>query len=302
VRHVVLGGGSNVLVPDAGVDALVIAICLRGREHRLTGPTQVSLTVAAGEPWDELVAWTVSQGWRGLEALSGIPGLAGATPIQNVGAYGAEVSDTIVSVEVFDTDPGTLRTLEASECAFGYRDSMLKRAGGRFVVTRVTFQLDASGAAPTLRYGELTRALEGQPVTVAAVREAVLRLRRAKSMVLDANDPNRRSAGSFFMNPVVEFALAAEVARRASERGLPPPPSWPQPDGRVKLAAGWLIERSGLEKGLRVGAVGLSSAHALALVHHGGGTTTELLAFAERVVTQVRDAFGVTLEREPVLL
>lgn len=306
----VLGGGSNLVVADAGFDGLVLAMESRGiatlRAEGSDGMPRMRVTAAAGEPWDAFVALTVQHGWQGLECLSGIPGLVGATPVQNVGAYGQEVADTIVAVGVVDRRTKLARTLAPSECAFGYRDSALKRAPDRFVVTSVTFELRV-GAPPALRYAELQRALAGSPApTLADVREAVIALRRKKSMVSDPCDPNRRSAGSFFTNPIVSSALAERVIARALEQGLVADasavPRWPEKDGRVKLAAAWLIERAGIEKGLRRGAVGVSSAHALALVHHGGGTTKDLLALADEIRARVHDVFGVTLEREPVLV
>jgi UDP-N-acetylmuramate dehydrogenase len=300
VAVAVLGGGSNVLVPDAGFDGLVLAIRSRGQAVARDG-AQVLLTAAAGEPWDAVVAAAVREGWQGLECLAGIPGSVGATPIQNVGAYGQEVAQTITSVEVLDARTGALEVMSAAACGFGYRDSVFKREGPGRIVTRVTFAL-AAGASPRVAYAELERALGEGPRDLAAVREAVLRLRRAKSMVLEAQDPNRRSVGSFFLNPVLQPEAAAEVQRRARLQGLPPVPSWVQPDGRVKLAAGFLVERSGLARGLREGAVGLSPAHALALVHHGGGTTAGLLALAQLVSDRVAATFGVQLEREPQLL
>lgn len=300
LRCFVLGGGSNLLVPDAGFEGLVLAVRWRGLSASGAGDG-LRLRVAAGERWDDVVAHAVAEGWQGLECLSGIPGLAGATVVQNVGAYGAEVSDTVLEVEVVDLTDGSSRTLSAAECAFGYRDSVLKRAPGRFLVTSVTFWL-RPGGAPAPRYAELVRALEGTAPSLRSTREAVLALRRKKSMVLDAGDENRRSVGSFFTNPVVAQAQAAEVVSRAARLGLSPVPQWPQPDGRVKLAAGWLVEHAGVAKGLRRGAVGVSTAHALALVHHGGGTTTQLLELAQWVLERVEAAFGVRLEREAVLL
>ncbi len=301
----ILGGGSNLLVPDEGVPGLVLAVRTRGiaREGAVGGVERV--TAQAGEVWDDFVAATVSDGLQGLETLAGIPGRVGATPVQNVGAYGQEVADTLLEVEVLEVASGARRTLPASECGFGYRTSALKRAGGRIVLS-VTFGL-RPGGVPRLTYAELQRAFEGRPAPeAAAVREAVLRLRRAKSMLVDPADPNRRSAGSFFTNPVVPKDVAEKVVQRALEAGLVKSagevPQWPAPDGRVKLAAGWLIERAGIAKGMRVGNVGVSSAHALALVHHGGGSTRELLSLADRVVASVGERFGVRLEREPVLL
>jgi UDP-N-acetylmuramate dehydrogenase len=296
----VLGGGSNVLVPDAGFDGLVLALQTRGQAVVRDG-AQVLLTAQAGEPWDELVAAAVRAGWQGLECLSGIPGRVGATPIQNVGAYGQEVSQAIASVEVLDAGTLERRLVPADACGFAYRDSVFKRPGSPLIVTAVTFSLTPGGAA-RVAYAELERRLGEGPKDLEAVRQAVLGLRRAKSMVLEAGDPNRRNVGSFFTNPVVSPGAAAEVQRRAARHGLPPVPSWVQADGRVKLAAGFLVEHSGLARGHRVGAVGLSTAHALALVHHGGGTTAELLAFARVVCDRVMAVFGVELEREPQLL
>lgn len=298
-----LGGGSNVLVPDGGVPGLVVALGLRGRSARVEGDATI-VTASAGEPWDELVAWTVAQGLQGLEALSGIPGSVGATPIQNVGAYGQDVADTLARVHVVELATGRARTLDTAALGLGYRTSALKRSPGEFAVTAVEFRLRA-GAPPPLGYAELERALAGVAApTVAQVRDAVLALRRGKSMVLDPADENRRSVGSFFTNPVLDAAAAFALFERAKARGLErmKVPHWPLPDGDFKFAAGWLIEQAGVTKGLRVGPVGVSTKHALALVHHGGGTTAQLLALADDVVGKVDAAFGVRLEREPVLL
>jgi UDP-N-acetylmuramate dehydrogenase len=305
-----LGGGSNLVVGDAGVDGLVLAVAWRGvhvEAAHFDDGGHVEVTAAAGEPWDAFVAMCVARDLAGLECLSGIPGLVGATPIQNVGAYGQDVSQTIVRIRVLDRTSGEVRTLPSSELGFGYRDSALKQAPDAFVVLDVTFRLERGGA-PRLAYAELTRALAseaGDKPTLSQVRDVVLRLRRQKSMVIDPADPNRRSAGSFFTNPLVTPALAEDVVARALVRGVITDaaqlPRWSEPDGRVKLAAGWLIERAGIEKGLRKGAVGISTAHALALVHHGGGTTAELLALEEHVRASVQATWGVTLVREPVL-
>lgn len=300
VPHLVLGGGSNLLVPDAGFDGLVLAVRWRGVTSSSRGEALL-LEVAAGEPWDDVVSRAVEAGWQGLECLSGIPGLTGATPVQNVGAYGQEVAEVIEAVEVLDVRDGGVRSWTPQACAFAYRDSVFKREPGRWIVTSVTFRL-RSKALAVPRYGELSKALGGAPATPAATREAVLALRRSKSMVLTEGDVNRRSVGSFFTNPVVAAVVADEVVQRARRRGLAEVPRWPQPDGRVKLAAGWLVEQSGVAKGLRRGHVGVSSAHALALVHHGGGTTRELLELAAWVQGQVEAAFGVRLEREAVLV
>lgn len=290
----ILGGGSNLVVSDAGFPGVVIAMRMRGVS--ITRQDDVVLVeAAAGEPWDELVDRTTLERLAGLECLSGIPGLVGATPIQNVGAYGQEVADTIASVRVLDRRTRTVVELTPAQCEFAYRDSMFKRDPDRYVVLSVVFALTPDGA-PTVRYAELERALEGKSRDVRTVRETVIALRRAKSMVIDPADPNRRSAGSFFTNPIVDAALADALSAR--HEGMP---RWPQPDGRVKLAAGWLIERAGITKGMRRGNVGVSTKHALALVHHGGGTSAELLAFSEEIRDAVRVRFGVELQREPVL-
>lgn len=296
----VLGGGSNLVVADGGVDGLVLHVALRGRSAEPRAGA-VEVTAAAGEPWDELVGWTVEQGWAGLECLSGIPGLAGATPIQNVGAYGQEVSDTVVAVRALDRAGGRVVTLGPADCRFAYRDSRFKSAEPeRWVVLGVTCRL-RPGGAPTVRYAELERHLAaagaGSP-TLADVRRAVLALRRAKSMVIEPGDPNRRSCGSFFVNPVVTAAEAEAVRRRAGGDDLP---RWPQPDGRVKLAAAWLIERAGFRRGHREGPVGLSTNHALAIVAHDGAGAGDVLAFARRLQDAVEARFGLRLVPEPVV-
>ncbi|HVY36929.1 MAG TPA: UDP-N-acetylmuramate dehydrogenase [Polyangia bacterium] len=297
----ILGGGSNVVVADAGFDGLVIRVAPRGLRFDAAADGTMLLTAAAGEPWDALVAETVARGLGGLECLSGIPGLAGATPIQNVGAYGQEVADTIRSVRVLDRATLQVREMDAADCGFGYRDSRFKREPHAFVVLAVTFVL-RPGAPPALRYPELAAALAGATApTLAEARAAVLTLRARKSMVIRAGDPNRRSAGSFFTNPVVEASVADEVARRAGTAGAGMP-RFPAGPGRNKLSAGWLIEQAGFAKGLRRGAVGISTAHALALVNLGGARAADLLALAAEIVSGVRDRLGITLVPEPVLL
>lgn len=303
----ILGGGSNLLVPDEGFEGLVIAMKTRGmatmRSENAKGEACVRITVAAGEPWDAFVAHTVAQGWQGLECLSGIPGLVGATPVQNVGAYGQEVSDTIVAVWAFDRTLGYAQWLMPADCEFAYRDSALKRDAGRYIVLSVTFELRLN-APPAAHYAELQKALSHlEHPTLQETRDMVIALRKKKSMVYDTSDVNHRSAGSFFTNPIVTVEAAEAVTERAKALGITTDvPQWKTSDGRIKFAAGWLIERAGVTKGLRVGNVGVSTAHSLALVHHGGGTTNELLAFAEDVKRRVREAFGVELEREPVLM
>jgi UDP-N-acetylmuramate dehydrogenase len=297
----VLGGGSNLVVPDEGVDALVVKIDLRGVSTREAGGA-LELTAAAGEPWDDLVRRAVERGWAGLECLSGIPGLVGATPIQNVGAYGQEVSDTVTEVRALDTREGAVATLAGRDCGFVYRDSRFKSGEpGRWVVLSVSYRL-RPGGPPTLRYADVEKHLEARRLaapTLADVRESVLAIRRAKSMVLDdPGDPNRRSCGSFFTNPIVSAAELAEVERRV---GDPAMPRWPQPDGRVKLSAAWLIERAGFRRGHRHGTVGLSTRHALAIVCHEGARARDVVAFARELQAAVRERCGARLTLEPVV-
>jgi len=282
----VLGGGSNVVAPDEGWPGDVVAVRSRGIER--SGSV---LTVQAGEDWDDLVAHTVANGLAGIEALSGIPGSTGATPVQNVGAYGQEVAQTITAVHVYDRAEKSERTLLPEECGFAYRDSRLKKDPSRFVVLDVTFALAESAESGPVGYAELARRLGvelGDTAPLPAVREAVLELRRGKSMVLDPADPNSRSAGSFFTNPVVPGEQAVDGC-----------PSWPTGDDRVKLSAAWLVEHAGFGRGTRQGKVGTSSRHSLALTTEPGATSAELLAFADRITAAVQEQFGVTLVREP---
>jgi len=296
----VLGGGSNLVVADAGVDAVVVQIALRGVKTQAVAGA-LELTAAAGEPWDDVVRTAVERGCAGVECLSGIPGLVGATPIQNVGAYGQEVSDTITAVRALDTKSGVIVTVPANACGFAYRDSVFKSGQpGRWVVLAVTYRLRPAGA-PTTAYADVQRQLatrgSGQP-TLTDVRETVLAIRRSKSMVLDdPDDPNRHSCGSFFLNPILRAGEADAVTARAGDATMP---RWPQPDGRVKLSAAWLIERAGFARGARVGAVGLSTRHTLAVVAHAGAQASDVIAFARRVQDAVATRFGVRLTPEPV--
>ncbi len=305
VPTVILGGGTNTIVPDEGFDGLVLHMTMRGRRiDRGHTVSQADVSVAAGEPWDEFVGWAVDNDLAGIECLSGIPGTAGATPIQNVGAYGQEVAETINGVRCIDPRSLAERTFDPSECDFSYRDSVFKRDIERWVVVEVRFRLRPQGE-PTIKYPELSRALSRRSPTLSETRQAVLTLRRRKSMVLDPDDANRRSAGSFFLNPVVSEERAREVVEKALSLELVDDPvAVPihRTAGRAKISAGWLIEQSGLTKGTRRAHVGISDRHALALVHHGGGTTAELLEFAREVQERVRERFGVLLVREPRLL
>lgn len=292
----VLGGGSNLVIADPGVDGLVLEMSLRGSEWLAGGRVRV----AAGEPFDELVRASVERGLAGIECLSGIPGRVGATPIQNVGAYGQEVKDTIVSVRAFDLERREVVELDRAACEFEYRSSFFKRrAPGRFVVLAVTFDL-APGGAPSVRYPELERELRSRGAvhpSLADVRTTVLELRAKKSMLFDPLDENGRSCGSFFVNPVVDEEAAESLFARVGDASMP---RYPQADGRVKLSAAWLIEHAGLVKGTRRGAVGLSTRHSLSIVAHAGAKASDVAEFARFVRDEVQARFGVRLEPEPV--
>ena len=289
-----VGGGSNLVVADAGWPGTVVLVRSRGVTVAAAGDTR-SVTVEAGEPWDELVARTVAEGWVGLEALSGIPGLTGATPVQNVGAYGQEVAETITGVEAYDRETGTVLAVEGAGCRFGYRDSLFKHTD-RYVVLRVVFGLRAADRSGPLRYGELARRV-GEIAPPADVRAAVLELRRGKGMVVDPADPDTWSAGSFFTNPVLDPAALAGFEARAEGDY----PSWPEAAG-TKLSAAWLIERSGFTRGYGAGPARVSTKHTLALTHRGGGRTADLVALAREVRAGVRERFAVTLHPEPRLV
>jgi UDP-N-acetylmuramate dehydrogenase len=300
----VLGGGSNLVVSDEGFPGLVMHVDLRG-VTAVAENGAVLLTAAAGEEWDPLVERSVERGWAGLECLSGIPGRVGAAPIQNVGAYGQDVSETVERVRCLDLAGGAEVSLTGAECGFGYRDSRFKRTDlGRFLIASVSFRL-RPGGPPAVRYGELERTLHDQGTTqptLGEVRRTVLGLRRRKSMVIDAGDENRRSVGSFFVNPTVLPHEAETIRERVGGRDAAAMPAFPAADGRVKLSAAWLIERSGLTRGQGEGPVGLSTRHTLAIVNRGGATARQVVDFARRVRDRVRDRFGVVLRPEPVFV
>jgi UDP-N-acetylmuramate dehydrogenase len=299
----VLAGGSNVVVADDGFAGTVVRVLTRGVVRDGAG-----LEVAAGEPWDPLVADCVVRGLAGVECLAGIPGSVGATPIQNVGAYGQDVAETIGWVRVLDRADATVRELAPAECGFTYRSSAFKREPGRWVVLAVSFALEASERSAPIRYPELARALGvevGARALLADVRDAVLALRRGKGMVLDPDDADTVSAGSFFTNPVLDAGAFAALRARAAERLGPdaPPPAWPEGDGYVKTSAAWLIERAGFQRGHgNPQGIAISGKHTLALTNRGAGTTAELVALAREIAAGVRDAFGVELVPEPVFV
>ncbi|HLX49130.1 MAG TPA: UDP-N-acetylmuramate dehydrogenase [Streptosporangiaceae bacterium] len=300
----VLGGGSNLVISDDGFDGTVVRVATRGV---VVAGDRRTLTVAAGEDWDSLVRRCVTAGLAGLECLSGIPGLTGATPIQNVGAYGQEVAETIIAVRTYDRLRREMAELTAPQCGFGYRTSMFKRDPGRHVVLGVTFGLARERLSRPVGYAELATRLgvtAGDRVPLEDARSAVLGLRRGKGMVLDPGDPDTRSAGSFFTNPVITKEQFAGVERVAS--GLFGDeirvPWYPAHDGLVKVPAAWLIERAGFGKGYQSGDARISSKHTLALVNPGGGSTKGLLGLAAEIRDGVLAAFGVRLTPEPVLV
>ena len=291
-----LGGGSNLLVADAGFPGTVVEIDSRGM--RVNDDEGVELTVAAGESWDAVVAHAVASGWSGIEALSGIPGRVGATPIQNVGAYGQDVSQTLASVRVLDRSDGGIRTLEGPDCGFGYRMSRFKADAGRWVVLSLTLRLDASGVG-VVRYAELARELGvevAEQAPVEDIRSGVLALRARKGMVLDDTDPDTWSAGSFFTNPVVDDAAAERVPEGC--------PRYPSAFG-TKLSAAWLIENAGIGKGFALSPMSpaaISGKHTLALTNRGGATAADLLDLARAVRAAVQARFSVDLDIEPTLV
>lgn len=299
----VLGGGSNLVIADAGFDGTVVRIGTRGRREVKEGG-RVLVTAQAGEPWDDFVGAVVADGLAGVECLAGIPGLVGAVPMQNVGAYGQDVSETIVRLRAYDRALGRVVTVERDACAFAYRSSAF-RGRDRHVILDVTFALERAAESRPIRYAELARALgvgEGERAPLAQVRRTVIELRKKKGMVLDASDPDTTSAGSFFTNPVL--SPGDLEALRARVEGLGALPTFPEPDGRTKVSAAWLIERAGFPKGFtgEGGRVALSSKHALALTNRGGASTADLLALARRIRDGVHARFGVTLENEPMFV
>ena len=286
-----LGRGSNVVIADDGFPGTVLLIRSQGWGVK-PDDDHVIVTVQAGQDWDEFVLAMIEQGFSGIECLSGIPGAAGGTPIQNVGAYGQDVSQTITAVTVYDRDEGEIRTFTNEECLFEYRHSRFKRAE-RWVVLEVTFRLRIDALSGPIAYPELARRLDvaqGERVPLAAARQAVLELRRGKGMVLDPADPDTRSAGSFFTNPLVSGAYPPDA------------PAWPMPNGIVKVSAAWLIEKAGFPKGYRRGPAAISSKHTLSLTNPDHGTTKDLLELGREIRGGVLDQFGITLHPEVVLV
>ena len=292
-----LGGGSNLVVADDGFDGTVVRVETRGIDVTDDTCGGAMVTVAAGEPWDPVVSLAVDRGWVGVEALSGIPGSVGATPFQNVGAYGQEVADTIASVRTWDRVEGVQRTFAAADCGFSYRSSRFKEDPSRHVILAVTFQFRLGELSERIRYAELARTLGvevGDRVLMSGVREAVLGLRAGKGMVLDDADHDTWSTGSFFINPFLDADASGRLPGDA--------PRWAQADGTTKTSAAWLIEHAGFDKGYGNERVALSGKHTLAITNRGGARTTDLLALAAQVQTGVHERYGVWLDNEPVLV
>lgn len=298
----VLGGGSNVIVADRGFDGLVLQVAIQGIEET-TLRDQISLSVGAGVNWDEFVSRCAGQGFGGVECLSGIPGSVGGTPVQNVGAYGQEVSETIASVLAYDLRDREVRELRNDECGFAYRSSIFNSSQrGRYIILRVSYELKR-GAAPELRYGDLQKHFAGRESkpTLSEAREAVLKIRASKGMVIDPKDPDSRSAGSFFKNPVLSTEEFQGLSAKAAARGLKVP-SYPALAQHNKISAAWLLENSGFHKSYLKGRVGISSKHALAIVNRGGATAAEVIALRDEVQSKVEQVWGVRLESEPVFV
>jgi UDP-N-acetylmuramate dehydrogenase len=297
----ILGGGSNLIVSDAGWPGLVLKMSLLGINHR-HGHGTAYFDVGAGEDWDSFVAATIQHHCAGIECLSGIPGSVGGTPVQNVGAYGQEVAETIDSVVALDIESGEEQEFEKSDCGFGYRSSIFNTsARGRYVILRVTYALVHDGH-PRLAYADLQKhfAGRGEP-TLAEVREAVRQIRASKGMLLTPGDPDARSAGSFFKNPVLTENEFESLKRKASERGLQIP-NYPALAARRKVSAAWLVEQSGFSKGFGNGHVGISRKHALAIVNRGGATSAEVVQLKNEIQARVQQQWEIQLEPEPVLL
>jgi UDP-N-acetylmuramate dehydrogenase len=290
----ILGGGSNIVVADEGFNGLVLQIALRGilEEGNL-------ITVAAGEDWDSFVAWCVERNYAGIECLSGIPGFVGGTPVQNVGAYGQEVSKTIVSVRVFDRTRNEIVDLTNEQCGFSYRTSIFNTTEREhYIVLSVTFALTENGA-PALRYKDLLQFFSDKDSpTLKEVRDAVIEIRSRKSMVINPDDSNSRSAGSFFKNPIVSEEKFLKIKSLVNELV----PHFPADDGQVKIPAAWLIERAGFQKGYVKGNVGLSTNHTLAIINRGGATAKDVIELMKEIQKRVEEKFSVQLKPEPVFV
>ena len=293
----ILGGGSNVLVSDRGFEGTVIHIANNQAESEVDACSGATLTIGAGENWDSFVATTISRGFAGLETLSGIPGTVGAAPIQNIGAYGHEVSEFITRVRTYDREKKAIKTFTNADCEFEYRNSHFKKHPGRYIVLSVQFQIRRGEVSTPITYAELAKKLGiavGEKAPVVDTRKAVMELRAAKGMLLNPDDKDSWSAGSFFTNPVVTTEIASALPESA--------PKWPMADGRVKTSAAWLIENSGIDKGQAHGGARISTKHVLALTNAGTATADELVQLAREVRASVEAKFGITLEPEVNLI
>lgn len=289
----IIGGGSNLLISDSGFEGTVIHIANNQAESEIDACSGATLTIGAGENWDDFVASTIARGFAGLETLSGIPGTVGAAPIQNIGAYGHEVSEFITRVRTYDRQAKAIKTFTNSECEFEYRNSIFKRTPGRYIVLSVQFQLRSGEISTPITYAELATKLGiavGDKAPVVATRAAVLELRRSKGMLLNDDDKDSWSAGSFFTNPIISIDIAATLPESA--------PRWPVADGWVKTSAAWLIQNSGIEKGQAHGGARISTKHVLALTNSGNATAEELVQLAREVRAAVEAKFAITLEPE----
>jgi len=289
----IIGGGSNVLISDSGFAGTVIHIANNQAESEVDACSGATLTIGAGEDWDQFVATTISRGFAGLETLSGIPGTVGAAPIQNIGAYGHEVSEFITRVRTYDRQAKAIKTFTNAECEFEYRSSHFKKHPGRYIVLSVQFQIRTGEVSTPITYAELAKKLGiavGEKAPVVDTRSAVMELRASKGMLLNPNDKDSWSAGSFFTNPIVSTEVASALPEGA--------PKWPTADGRVKTSAAWLIENSGIDKGQSHGGARISTKHVLALTNSGNATAEELIQLAREVRASVQEKFGISLEPE----
>jgi len=298
----ILGGGSNVLIADQGFDGLVLQIALKGISTSQKNDGTVYITSKAGEDWDEFVALCVGKNLQGVECLSGIPGFIGGTPVQNVGAYGQEVSDTIVSVRVFDRKTESFLELLNWQCGFAYRTSIFNTTEkNRYIVLAVTYALKF-GVEPKIIYRDLQNYFGDAKPNLEETRRAVLKIRSEKSMVINASDPNSRSAGSFFKNPIVTKGKFSEIEKRVEKLGIESIPFFEVDESNVKMSAAWLIEKSGFEKGCEYGRVGISTKHSLAIVNRGGATAEDVLILKDVIQAKVKEIFGVELKPEPIFV
>ncbi len=297
----VLGGGSNVLIADEGFDGLVLQIALKGISVK-SEENQTLVTAQAGEDWDAFCSFCVGENLQGIECLSGIPGLIGGTPVQNVGAYGQEVSETIVSVRAFDRKEKNIRELTNAECGFAYRTSIFNTTEkNRYIVLAVKYALKHQGV-PKIVYRDLQNYFGDRNPTLQETRRAVLEIRAAKSMVIDAQDLNSRSAGSFFKNPIIPVEKFAEIEERTKSLGIESVPYFTVDKKTVKIPAAWLIEKSGFQKGYRKGTVGLSTKHTLAIVNLGNASANDVLDLKNEIQAKVKEKFDLELKPEPIFI